>query len=118
MAKSWRELKVWQKAHDLVLRVYKETAVFPKEEIYGLTSQVKRAAISIPANIVEGHSRNTDKEFANFLHISRGSLEELRYLLLLSQELGFLKADIYDSIENDCMSISRMLNSFIVKVKQ
>lgn len=113
----WKDLKVWQKSHELVLDIYKVTAKFPKEEIYGLTSQVKRAAVSIPTNIVEGSSRNTTKDYLNFLYISRGSLEELRYLILLSQELQFLSADTHKDLESRCALISKMLNSLIGKLK-
>ena len=113
----WKDLKVWQKSHELVLEIYKITAKFPPEEIYGLTSQAKRAAISVPTNIVEGHSCNTTKDYVNFLYISRGSLEELRYLILLSQELGFMKADVHEGLELRCVEISKMLNSLIGKLK-
>ena len=87
----WSELKVWQKAHALVLELYRLTATFPKTEIYSLVDQIKRASYSIPANIVEGQSRNTTKEYIQFLYVSRGSCEELRYFLLLSRDLKFLE---------------------------
>jgi len=90
MTLHWKDLKVWQKVHQLVLEVYRVTTSFPKAEIYGVTSQLRRAASSIPANIVEGQSRQTTKEYLQFLYNARGSLEEVRYSLLLSHDLNFL----------------------------
>ena len=113
----WKELKVWEKAHELVIKIYKETAQFPKDEIYGLTSQLRRSSSSVPANIVEGQSRNTTKEYLQFLHNSRGSLEETRYHLLLSKELGYLSEEKYQSLENQYEEASKMLNSLIKNLK-
>ena len=89
--KDFKELKVWEKAHALTLQVYQETRSFPREEIYGLTSQVRRAAASVAANIVEGCGRRSDGEFTRFLQIARGSASELKYHLLLARDLHFLK---------------------------
>jgi four helix bundle protein len=86
----YKELIVWQKAHDLALEVYKVTQKFPKTEIYALTSQVRRAATSIPANIVEGNSRKSNKDKSRFLEIARGSLAETEYFIELSRDLGYL----------------------------
>jgi len=113
----WKELKVWEKTHELVIKIYKETAQFPKDEIYGLTSQLRRSSSSVPANIVEGQSRNTTKEYLQFLHNSRGSLEETRYHLLLSKELGYLSEEKYQSLENQYEEASKMLNSLIKSLK-
>ena len=88
-------MKVWQKAHEIVLEIYRISTKFPKGETYGLVDQLKRAAYSVPANLVEGQNRNSTKEYLNFLYISRGSLEELRYFLLLSKDLSFLDDVIY-----------------------
>lgn len=115
---NWRDLKVWEKAHSLALEIYKVTIKFPKEELYGLTSQIKRSAVSVPANIVEGQSRNTTKEYIQFLYNSRGSLEETRYHLLLAQDLKFLKETDYKKIEMNCEEISKMLNSLINSLKK
>jgi len=82
--KDFRELKVWEKAHQLTLEVYKATTIFPKDELYGLTSQIRRACASIPANIAEGCGRRGDAEFARFLGIAMGSASELDYHLLLA----------------------------------
>lgn len=88
--KSFTELLVWQKAHKLTLEVYRLTKDFPKEEIYGITSQIRRASISISANIAEGYKRATRKDKARFLNISEGSLEEVRYFSILAKDLGIL----------------------------
>ncbi len=113
----WRDLDVWKKSHELVKEVYKITLGFPKEELYGLTSQVRRASVSIPTNIVEGFSRHSTKEYIRFLFNSRGSLEELRYLLFLSQELGFVTSDVYYDLEKQCADISKMQNALISSLK-
>lgn len=90
MDHPWKKLLVWQKAHSLVLYIYQITRSFPSSEKFGLTSQLKRAIVSVTANIVEGKSKHTDREFAHFLHISRGSLEEARYYILLASDLGYI----------------------------
>ncbi|MBW2608803.1 MAG: four helix bundle protein [Deltaproteobacteria bacterium] len=117
MALHWKKLKVWQKPHALVLEVYRITTKFPKTETYGLVDQIKRASCSIPSNIVEGQSRNTTKEYLNFLYMARGSLEELRYFLLLSKDLTFLDAEVYGGMEKECEEISLMLNGLIKSLK-
>lgn len=91
--KSFTELIVWQKAHRLTLDIYKITKDFPREEVYGITSQIRRAAISVPANIAEGYKRKTIKDKARFLNLSEGSLEEVRYYLILTKDLGFIKTN-------------------------
>ena len=88
VAKTFQDLIVWQKAHEYVLEVYKLTRTFPKSELYGLTSQFCRAAVSIPSNIAEGFRRRTKTEKLRFLNISQGSLEESRYYLILAKDLG------------------------------
>ena len=88
-AKSFEELIVWQKAHQLVLSIYKFTDNFPKSEIYGLTLQLRRAAVSIPANIAEGFKKKTKPDKARFMNIAQGSLEECRYYLILTKDLGY-----------------------------
>jgi four helix bundle protein len=117
MGVNWKGLRVWQESHQLVLRIYKVTAFFPKAEIYGLTDQLKRAAYSIPANIVEGQSRNTTKDYLSFLYNARGSLEEVRYFLLLSKDLNFLNEEIYSDLENRYSLVSKMLNKLIGSLK-
>jgi four helix bundle protein len=94
--KTHKDLDVWKESMSLVEEVYKLTESFPKNEIFGLTSQMRRAATSIPSNIAEGAARNSDKEFIQFLHVSLGSLAELETQLLLSRKLGFLKNEQLD----------------------
>lgn len=113
MGNHWEDLIIWQKSHDLVKFVYKILESFPTEERFALTDQIRRASVSIPTNIVEGHSKSSQKDFVRFLFISRGSLEELRYLLLLSHELGYVEAERYEDPENRCREISILLNNLI-----
>jgi four helix bundle protein len=116
MGNHWKDLLVWQKSHNLVKFIYKTLAGFPKDERFVLIDQIRRASISIPTNIVEGHSKSSGKEFIRYLYISRGSLEELRYLILLSHELGHISVNQYNIIENECKEISLMLNSLIKSI--
>ncbi len=113
MSRNWNELTIWKKSHELVLDIYRITAKFPKEELYGLTSQIRRAVTSVPTNIVEGHSKGSSKEFIRFLYISRGSLEELKYLLLLSKDLGYLTKEKYIELNERLSKLSLQLNNFI-----
>ena len=117
MGVHWRDLKVWQESHQLVLEIYRVTASFPKTETYGLVDQLKRASYSVPANIVEGQSRNTTKDYLHFLFNARGSLEETRYFLLLSKDLDYLNEETYINLENRYSLISRMLNKMISSLK-
>ena len=118
MSLHWKDLKVWQKVHQLVLEVYRVTASFPKTEIYGVTSQLRRAAASVPANIAEGQSRQTTKEYLQFLYNARGSLEEVRYFLLLSYDLKFLTLQSYNLLEQEYNDASKMLNALIKSLKK
>ena len=115
--RDFKDLKVWQKSHSLTLTVYKTTAVFPKEEVYGLTSQIRRACSSIPANIAEGCGRGSEAELSRFLQIAMGSASELEYHLLLTHDLGFLKIDAYQQLESDVCEVKRMLAVFIKKLR-
>ena len=108
---GYRDLIVWQKSMMLCKEVYFLTKSFPKEEVYGLTSQIRRCAISIPSNIAEGKGRNSDKEFIRFLQISLGSLYELQTQLELSLQLDFTKN--IDNISNLSIEIEKMLNALI-----
>ena len=114
----WKDLKVWEKAHNLVLEVYRITSSFPKEEVYALTNQLRRSSVSVPANIVEGQCRNTSKEYLQFLYNARGSLEETRYHLLLAKDLEYLTSEQYIPLENQYEEVSKMLNSLISKIKE
>src|SRR5690349_12199835 len=97
--KDFRKIQVWQKAHALTLRVYKVTASFPKDELYGLTSQIRRASASIPANLAEGCGRDTQTELARFVHIASGSASELEYHLLLEHDLGLIDTPIHSELD-------------------
>jgi len=110
-------MKVWDKAHRLVVAVYEATARFPKEEIYGLTSQIRRAAGSVPANIAEGCGRDGDVELARFCQIAMGSASELEYHLLLARDLNLLPMGDYKRLESDVIDVKKMLASFIQKLR-
>jgi len=111
--KDFRQLKVWEKSHQLALSIYKETQNFPKEEFYGLTSRIRRASMSIPTNIAEGCGRNTDKDFDRFLQIAMGSASETEYQLILARDLEFLPKEIYEKLHNDVVEVKRMLASLL-----
>jgi four helix bundle protein len=110
---QWKDLEVWKKSHQLVLQAYEVTKTFPKNETYALIDQIRRAASSVPANIVEGQSRNTTKEYLQFLYNARGSLEEVRYFLLLSKDLDYINKNVFESLESDSETLSKMLNGLI-----
>lgn len=110
---DFRNLRVWQKAHELTLAVYKTTRPFPKEEMYGLTSQMRRAAASVPANLAEGCCRQGDTEFGRFAQIALGSVSELEYHLLLSRDLELLSNAEHERLARMVEEVKRMLISFI-----
>jgi len=107
-AKSYRDLEVWRKSHELVLLIYRATQQFPADERFGLTQQVRRAAVSVPANIAEGFGRRTKPDKRRFLHIAQGSLEETRYYCELGRDLGYLKSHRLDEAVEE---VSRMINA-------
>src|SRR5437764_12761957 len=113
MIKSYRDLIVWQKAVQLVVGCYRATAGFPKSETYGLTSQIRRAATSIPANIAEGYGRGTRKEYLQFLMIAQGSLKELETHLIVSEKLSYLTAAQSARLLTQTDELGRMLDSLI-----
>ena len=115
--KSFRNLVVWQKAHALTLAVYKVTRGFPKEELYGLTSHMRRSSSSIAANIAEGCGRRTDPDFARFLQISFGSASEVEYLLILAHDLELLDKNIFEQLSRDVIEIKKMLAGFLRKLR-
>jgi four helix bundle protein len=115
--KDYRNLEVWKRAHELVIEVYKITGQFPKEEKFGLTSQMRRSSSSIPTNIAEGCGRAGDTEFHRFLIIAMGSSSELEYQVLLSHDLGYLKTQQYEELEQEIIVVRKMLNALIQKVK-
>ena len=110
---DFRSLKVWQESHQVALLVYKITAPFPAAERYGLTSQLRRAAASIPANIAEGCGRNSDAELARYCRISLGSANEVEYHLLLARDLGYLTTPQYATSAERVDTVRRMLSAFI-----
>ncbi|SDM42961.1 four helix bundle protein [Catalinimonas alkaloidigena] len=115
---DFRKLMVWQKAHQLVLEVYRVSNRFPKEEVYGLTNQLRRASVSIPANIAEGCGKYSDKDIANYFQISLGSLHETEYYFLLCKELGYLTPEEHASLQAVLQAIKAMLIRLIQKVRQ
>ncbi len=114
--KDFRELKVWEKAHHLALAVYKITASFPRQELYGLTSQLRRAASSIPANLAEGCGRNGDAELARFCSIAMGSASELEYHLLLARDLELIKREEHEDLSNRATELKKMLTALHLKL--
>ena len=115
--KDFRSLKVWEKAHTLTLATYRSTDQFPKYELYSLTNQIQRAAVSIPANIAEGCGKDSDAELKRYFLIAMGSSSELEYLLLLASDLGYLPANTYQPMQTELIETRKMLNAFIQKLK-
>ena len=116
--KDFRQLKVWEKSHQLALAVYRATKEFPKEELYGLTSQIRRASMSIPTNIAEGCGRGSDADFARFLQMSFGSANETEYLLLLCFELGYISEENYFELNISIQEIKKMLSKLIITIRK
>jgi len=114
--KDFRNLQVWHKAHEVALATYRTTAAFPKEEIYGLTSQMRRAAVSVAANICEGCGRRGSGDFHRFLQTAMGSASELEYHVLLARDLGYLAPREYDDLNLRVTETKRILASLIVRV--
>ena len=105
------DLAVWQRSHALVLQVYRLSRTFPSDERFGLTSQLRRAALSVPTNIAEGSKRQSNQEYARFLNIAEGSLVETEYLLMVGRDLGYLAPDSAKAALDELSEIARMLNS-------
>ncbi|MBN1981845.1 MAG: four helix bundle protein [Chitinivibrionales bacterium] len=108
--KNYRDLIVWQKSMDLVVAVYEITKRFPKEEVYGLTSQIRRAVVSIPSNIAEGEGRESKNEFFRFLSISYGSLREVETQIILANRLSYIEMPVCDAIIEQCNEIGKLIN--------
>jgi four helix bundle protein len=115
---DYRKLQVWERAHGLTLDVYGVTRGFPREEMFGLTSQLRRASASIPANIAEGCGRNSDGELARFLVIAMGSANELDYHLLLAHDLGYLQSGQHEKLAAEAQAITRMLATLIDRLRR
>jgi four helix bundle protein len=116
--RDFKDLIVWKKAHENALAVYSLTKTFPKEEQYGVISQLRRASVSIPTNIAEGSGKFTQRDFANFLQISLGSSHEVEYLILLSFELKYLSENDYKNLNQAINEVKAMLISLIKKVRE
>ena len=114
---DFKRLKVWQKAHDMTLFVYRVTATFPKDEMYGLTSQLRRSAASIGANIAEGCGRRSDGEMCRFLQIARGSASEMEYHVLLARDLHFLGEGDFQKLTRQADELQRMLTGLMQSVR-
>ncbi len=115
--KDFRSLKVWEKSHELTLKIYKATDGFPKHELYGVTSQIRRAAVSVPTNIAEGSGKDSDGELKRFFLIAMGSASELEYLLILARDLNYLTDEAYQEMQTQLIEIRKMLNAFIQRLK-
>ncbi len=117
MLRSYKELKVWQKAYQLCVEIYRITKRFPAEEKFGLTSQIRRAAVSIPSNIAEGYGRKTTGEYIQSLYIAYGSICELETQILLTGDLGYIKPEILEGLQNYIGDIERMLKALVKSLK-
>lgn len=115
---NFKELLVWQKSIDFVTEIYRITETFPKDETFGLKSQIRRASVSIPSNIAEGNSRRSKLDYLQFLRISRGSCAEVETQLIISRNLNFLKEENYLKLNQDIIEISKMLNGLINSLKE
>jgi four helix bundle protein len=113
---DFTQLKVWQKAHNFTVNLYKITAKFPSEEKFGLTNQIRRASVSIESNLAEGCGRNGDKEFSRFIDIAQGSAYEVRCQLFIARDLGFLSIDSFELLLDKIDEISRMMIAFQKKL--
>lgn len=115
--KGYKRLRMWNEAHELVLGVYRVTKNFPKDELFGLTSQIRRAAVSVAANIVEGQARNSRKEFIQFLSIANGSLVEVEYYLQLTRDLGYIDGEQQRELEEKLHYAGVLLHKFVLTLK-
>ena len=113
MEKPHKKLDVWQMAMDLIIEIYRITESFPKEEKYGLSNQLRRAAVSVPSNIAEGAARNTKKEFVNYLHMAQGSLSELDTQLEVAKRLAFLDGKTWENLDRMVHRVDKMLTGLI-----
>ena len=115
---DYQKLKVWQKSHEFVLKIYKATSSFPREEIYALVSQIRRAAVSIPSNISEGCGRFGNRELKHFMSIAMGSATEVKYQLMLSKDLGYIPTGDYNNLNDEVIEIRKMLASYIKRIAE
>ncbi len=115
---NYKDLDVFKDSHKIVLEIYNITKDYPETEKYRLIDQMIRAAYSVPANIAEGNSRNTTKDYINYLYIARGSINELKYFLLLSKDLNYININEYSRLKEKCVSIAKQLNGLINSLKK
>ena len=114
---NFRNLEVWEKSHKLTLKVYESTSQVPREEIYGLTSQIRRACASIPTNIAEGSGKEAAADFARFLQIAVGSTSEVEYLILLAHDLKYVTSDQYTELMNTTVRVRKMLITLLKRIR-
>jgi len=115
--RNFRDLQIWERSHGFTLAIYRVTQAFPKAEIYGLMSQMRRSTSSIPTNIAEGCGRSTERDFARFLDNAMGSASELEYQLILACDLEYIDRETYNKTSEELIEIKRMLNAFIQKLR-
>lgn len=115
--RDFKELDVWKESHKIVLEIYTQTKGFPKEEQFGLISQMRRSAQSIPTNIVEGCGRSSEKDFLRFCHISMGSASELEYQLILSYDLKYINPSDFERLSSQLITLKKRLNAFMQYLK-
>ena len=113
-----KDLRVWQQSIEMVTSIYLITKAFPKDELFGLVSQMRRAAVSVPSNIAEGYARGTDREKLHFLRISSGSMSEIETQLMLSLNLGYISQESFDELSENVTSVSKQLNALISSLKK
>jgi len=118
MGRDFKKIKAWQHADDLAIQVYRQTKSFPREELFGITSQLRRAVVSIPTNIVEGANREHKKEYLHFLHIAKGSIAETEYLLGLAKRLEYLQDNEHEKLEDLRTETAKTLQGLINSVKK
>jgi four helix bundle protein len=118
MGRSYKDLVAWQKSMDLVTATYRATAGFPRDELFGLTSQLRRAAVSIPSNIAEGQGRLSEKEFRHFLGQARGSLMEVETQPQIAENLGYLQKELTASLLQSCAEVGRIRNGLLASVSK
>jgi len=117
MGKGFKDLIVWQRAYEFALVIYRQTKGFPKEELYGIASQLRRAVVSVPANIAEGYERQYRKEYIQFLNVAKGSLGEVETYLLLAKDIGYIELNRFEELEAMRTEIAKLLRGLIVSLK-
>ncbi len=110
--RNFLNLEIWKRSHELTLEIYKNTKQFPKEELFGLTSQIRRSAMSIPSNIAEGCGRNSNPQLSNFLQIASGSCSELQYQIILSKDLSYINEQVFHDLHSNAVDIRRMIYAY------